>query len=381
LFGTTLIIIGTVMHLYVFWRIWSLPLVRERVPWFALLGLCAAVWVVFYLGRAYGHGGDGALARALEFFGMNWLATVFLVFLCVLPVDVVTAGGLLFRRFAPTARGVALSVGFLFALIALVQGMRPPVISRYDVAMAGLPADLDGTVIVGISDTHIGSLLNERWLTARVAQMQAEAPDVIVLLGDIVEGHGGDRTAIVEALARLSAPLGVWGVYGNHEGYGRRGGTTAMDEAGIRILRDECVELRPGLVLAGVDDLRRGRGSGGRQDAVSETLAGRPRGATVLLSHTPWQYEEAAEAGVGLMLSGHTHAGQIWPFGEFERHVFPLMSGRYQVDEMTVIVTRGAGTWGPRMRLWKPGEILRVTLRSAPQAGEGGADAADGDVP
>jgi predicted MPP superfamily phosphohydrolase len=381
LFGTTLIIIGTVMHLYVFWRIWSVPLVRERVPWPVLLGLCAAIWVVFYLGRTYGHGGEGALARALEFLGMNWLATVFLVFICVLPVDLVTMGGLVFRRFAPIARGTALGVGFLFALIALVQGMRPPVIGRYEVRMAGLPPDLDGTVIVGIADTHIGSLLNEDWMAARIEQIQAERPDIIVLLGDIYEGHGGSLEAVVEPLGRLSAPLGVWGVYGNHDRYGRGRNSDVMDRAGVEMLRDRCVELKPGLVLAGVDDLRRGRRSGGRGTAVADTLAERPPGATVLLSHTPWQYEEAADAGCGLMLAAHTHAGQVWPFGYFERHVFPLMSGRYQVGDMTAIVTRGAGTWGPRMRLWQPGEILRVTLRSAPPNGEGGRNAADGDVP
>jgi predicted MPP superfamily phosphohydrolase len=381
LFGTTLIIIGTVMHLYVFWRIWSLPIIRERVPWFFLLGVCAAIWVVFYLGRTYGHGGDGALARALEFVGLNWLAAVFLAFICVLPVDIVTAFGFLLSRYAPWLRGAAVAAGFAMAAIALVQGLRPPVISSYEVRMAGLPADLDGTVVVAMADTHVGSLIGERWLSARVRQVEAQNPDIIVLLGDMVEGHGGRQEAFVEALRKLSAPLGVWGVYGNHEGYGRGGGPSAMEEAGVEILHDRCVQVRPGLVLAGVDNLGFGRRPGGREGAVSRTLAGRPPGATILLSHVPWQYDDAAKAGVGLMLCGHTHAGQVWPFGEFERHVFPLMAGRYQADGMTAIVTRGAGTWGPRMRLWKPGEILRVTLRSAPGPREGGADATDGNVP
>jgi predicted MPP superfamily phosphohydrolase len=66
---------------------------------------------------------------------------------------------------------------------------------------------------------------------------------------------------------------------------------------------------------------------------------------------------------VGLMLSGHTHGGQIWPFDYLGRRVYPLFEGRYEVDRMTVIVCRGTGTWGPRMRLWRPSEMLRVTLR------------------
>jgi predicted MPP superfamily phosphohydrolase len=64
------------------------------------------------------------------------------------------------------------------------------------------------------------------------------------------------------------------------------------------------------------------------------------------------------------MLSGHTHGGQVWPFGYLVRHRYPFFEGRYDVDGMTMIVSRGAGTWGPRMRLWKPGEILRITLRA-----------------
>ena len=87
-------------------------------------------------------------------------------------------------------------------------------------------------------------------------------------------------------------------------------------------------------------------------------------GATVFLSHTPWRAEEAAGAGAGLMLSGHTHGGQIWPFGYLVKNRYPLFAGRYEVNRMTVIVCRGAGAWGPRMRLWHPGEILLVTLRS-----------------
>ena len=84
-----------------------------------------------------------------------------------------------------------------------------------------------------------------------------------------------------------------------------------------------------------------------------------------MLSHTPWQAQKAADAGVGLMLSGHTHAGQIWPFGYLVRRVYPLFKGLYQVDAMEAIVSRGTGTWGPRLRLWQPGEILRITLQSA----------------
>lgn len=112
-----------------------------------------------------------------------------------------------------------------------------------------------------------------------------------------------------------------------------------------------------------MDDLTAGRKASQGGDPLAQALAGRPSGVTIFLSHTPWQAERAACLGVGLMLCGHTHGGQIWPFGYLVRLFYPLLEGRYEVDGMTAIVCRGTGTWGPRMRLWRPGEILRVTLR------------------
>ena len=81
-----------------------------------------------------------------------------------------------------------------------------------------------------------------------------------------------------------------------------------------------------------------------------------------MLSHRPEEVERAADAGTGLMLCGHTHAGQIWPFSLIVRSMNPYLAGEYAVDGMPLIVCRGTGTWGPRMRLWSPGEISRITL-------------------
>jgi predicted MPP superfamily phosphohydrolase len=245
--------------------------------------------------------------------------------------------------------------------------VRPPVVRSYEVRLAGLPADLDGTVLVAASDFHLGRWVGARWLAARVAQIEALEPDLVVVLGDVMEGdaNDGDTGDIVAALHRLSAPLGVWAVTGNHEVYaGLDESVRLLEGAGVEVLRDRWAEVRPGLVLAGVDDLtaRRDRGRGG--DPVGRALAGRPPGATILLSHTPGETDVAARVGAGLMLAAHTHGGQIWPFGYFVRGRYPLMAGRYDVDGMPVIVSRGTGTWGPRMRLWRPSELLRIVLRT-----------------
>jgi len=114
--------------------------------------------------------------------------------------------------------------------------------------------------------------------------------------------------------------------------------TSLMEQPGLNVLRDRWAQVWPDLVLAGVDDLTALRRAGERRDSLSKALAGRPPGATILLSHTPWEAEKAASAGVGLMLCGQTHGGQIWPFGYIIRMIYPLLGGSYEVNGMTVIV-------------------------------------------
>ena len=128
-------------------------------------------------------------------------------------------------------------------------------------------------------------------------------------------------------------------------------------------MKNSWNEVHPGLVVAGVDDLTVNKGFIGDK-LISKALAGHPpSAATILLSHSPLQADKVAELGVGLMLSGHTHGGQIWPFGYLVERFYPLFVGQYEVNGMEIIVCRGTGTWGPRMRLWLPGEIIRVTLK------------------
>lgn len=365
MFGRILIFIITLMHVYVFWRAASVPLIDRHVPRRFLIGSGIVLWTVFFLGRVFGHGSTGPLTSVIEFFGMNWMAVLFLLCISLLSLDLATGFGFLFQRQVASVRGWALVVGGVLSVIAVFQGMRTPVIQSYEVSLSGLPDEMEGKILVAMSDLHIGSLLGKHWLAARVAQVEAQQPDLVVLLGDIFEGHGQPSDELISVLGRLSAPLGVWAVAGNHEFHGNRNGNiTSIKQAGIRLLRNRWAEVRPGFVLAGVEDLTSYRRIGLNGNPTMQALSGRPSGTTVLLSHTPWQTEMAANSGVKLMLSGHTHGGQIWPFSYLVRLRYPLVGGRYVTDGMTIIVCRGTGTWGPRMRLWSPGEILRVTLRS-----------------
>lgn len=293
---------------------------------------------------------------------MAWMGTLFLMTVALLFVEVGTGFGFFLKQYVPPLRGLALMAGGLLSLFAAFQGERAPLVQGDEVYAARLPANLDGTVIVVLSDLHLGAVLDEKWLASCVAQVRAERPDVILLLGDIFESHSVPSNEMIAELRQLSAPLGVWGILGNHESYGSPEiNAAAFDRSGVRLLRNTWALLSPGLVLAGVDNLS------SKQNAapfLNSVLDQRPSGATVFMSHEPLAAELASSKGVDLMLSGHTHGGQIWPFGYLVQRQFRMLAGRYDVLGMTVIVSRGTGTWGPRMRLWQPAEILRITLHA-----------------
>ena len=363
MFGSALTVIGTLLHIYVFWRASSAPFLRRRVGPKKIAGIGLVLWAFFVVARIFGHGEAGVAANVLELLSMTWLASLFLACVCLAATELITGFGLLLPRHAPVLRGWALVAGAGLSAFAVIQGLRPPTVQSYEIQVAGLRPELNGTVLVAMSDLHLGSLLGEKWLDDRVAQVQALRPDLVVLLGDVFEGHGPPRDELLAGLNRLSAPLGVWAVPGNHESWGARDGSSPFAaQPNIQMLQNRWVEIRRGLILAGVEDLTAAGRTGRENGLVERALAGRPQGATILFSHTPWQTEVAAERGATLMLCGHTHAGQIWPLGYLVRTRYPLVEGRYEVGGMTLIVCRGTGTWGPRMRLWRPGEIVRVTL-------------------
>ena len=353
------------VNVYVFWRASTVPVVSQGLPRWAYVSLAVFLASSYVLARLLSRVAPPFLVAPLELLGANWMGIVFLSFFALLAVDVVTGFGFFFRDRLPALRGGALLTAGLLSLVAIAQALRPPVVREHEIRLTGLPPERDGTRLVLLSDLHLGTLLGKDWLEARIAEVNRLKPDLVVLCGDILEGDSRSEEDFGPLLARFTAPLGAFAVTGNHEYYaGIEESVRILQGAGFTVLRDQAVEVRPGLVLAGVDDLTARRQFGKDGSPLQKALAGRPPGATILLSHTPWRADEAARAGVGLMLCGHTHAGQIWPFGYFAGIQYPLLEGRYEVDSLTVIVCRGTGTWGPRMRLFRPSELLRVTLRA-----------------
>jgi len=363
-FLTIVLSVWAAMHAYVFWRLGSVPWVAAHVSRLILIGSAVVLWASYLLARILGSLKLDPVALPLEFAAATWIGFLLLLFSCLLVTDAVTLGGWLLPRLAPTLRSWATGVAGVLSIIALIQGLRPPVVRDYEVQLAELPPERDGLTLVAISDLHLGTLIGRQWLARLISRINELRPDLVVIVGDLLDGNVQRAEPLLPVLRELRAPLGVWTVTGNHEYYaGIERSVRLIEEAGYTVLRDCSAEVIPGLVLAGVDDLtaRRQFGIGGRR--VTTALANRRAGATIFLSHTPWETKTAAAAGAGLMLSGHTHNGQIWPFKFLVATRYPLMAGRCEIDGMPVIVCRGTGTWGPRMRLWRPGEMLRVRLR------------------
>lgn len=359
--------VWTLMHLYVFMRVVTVPLAAGHVPRRVLAVAMMTLWACYPLGRILGARHLWLVARPLEFAGALWLGVLFLMLSALVAVDVATLGGFLLAKIAPLARGWAALAACTLAIAATVQGLRPPVVREYELALKGLPHERDGLVLAVLSDLHLGSLIGEQWMAKLVGRVNAIRADAVLLVGDIVDGNVDHVEDFAHVLHELHAPLGVWAVTGNHEYYaGTERCVTLFKGAGYHVLRDRCAELAPGLVLAGVDDLAARREMGFAVPLFEAVLSNRPPGAVILLSHTPARYQSAAAAGVELMFSGHTHNGQLWPFNFLVRLVYRHIGGMHVVEGMPLVICRGTGTWGPRMRLWRPSELLRITLRSAP---------------
>ena len=216
MYGIYLTLASALLLAYVLWRVSSVPWLR-RIPRLVFLSGGLLLGLLLFSGRLLGHDASGSWAALLEFISMTLIGVFFMIFTCLFPVDLLLGFGWFFPRRAAPIRAWAILAGCLLALLALFQGLRAPVVVRYEVSLPGLPRGLDGTRLAAISDLHLGALIGPGWLRARVAQVQALKPDMILVLGDIFEGHGTSTAAFIPALRSLSAPLGVWAVDGNHE--------------------------------------------------------------------------------------------------------------------------------------------------------------------
>jgi uncharacterized protein len=263
---------------------------------------------------------------------------------------------------------IAAGAAFVLSTWALVLGLQAPRVRRLEVLIPSWPSSLGGFRIVQLSDVHIGPLLDRRFAARLVGLVNALAPDLVAITGDLVDGSVEQLATEVEPLRSLQARHGVFFVTGNHDYFSRVDPwLDKVRELGFRTLRNERVRIgdaHGSFDLAGVDDRFAHLFGGDHGEDLLRALEGRDGDLpVVLLAHNPNVFDEAARLGVDLQLSGHTHGGQIWPFQAIVRLVTRYVAGEYRRGRSTLYVTRGTGFWGPPMRLFQSSEITEITLR------------------
>ena len=268
------------------------------------------------------------------------------------------------------SRLIAAGVGGAAGLIGIggaVNVARGFVVRRVRVPLAKLPKSASGYSIVQITDVHVGPTIGREFVQGVVRQTNALEPDMVVITGDLVDGSVEQLRELVEPLRDLRAKDGVFFVTGNHEYYsGADAWIAHITTLGIRVLRNERIDVRGLFDLAGVDDSSAARMLAHHGQDVPKAMEGRDVSrAVVLLAHQPKAVRDARRAQVDLQLSGHVHGGQLVPFNWLARIDQPFIAGLYRVDQTWVYVSTGTGYWGPPMRVGPGAEITRIELVTA----------------
>ena len=262
------------------------------------------------------------------------------------------------KLIATTFAGAAVLAG----IYGLVNGSWLRV-TRVTVKLPNLPAACDGRSVALVTDMHLGNVRGAGFTRRVVARLQQLKPDAVFISGDMFDGVKADFDALLEPWKGLSTPAGIYFVCGNHEEFDDRAKLVdAVMGAGIRVLNGEKVEI-DGLQIVGIHDAETG------DPRIFKSLLQRAdldrSRASILLAHRPANLAVPAEGGISLQLSGHTHGGQIWPWHWLAARVHGrFVHGLNRFEQMQVLTSYGAGTWGIPMRVCTKSEIVLIRLET-----------------
>jgi uncharacterized protein len=330
------------MNLYVLGRLAYLFGVKKNLFFYVVvaamtLSLVAAVTLDARIGNR--------LTGVLFTLATMWLGICFLFVWCLFGLQMIGW----FVKMPPTV-AAATAIGSV-TVLTLYAAINAPTIYTRKIELAA-PVNLR---IAQISDVHIGSV-GSGFLSHVVDKLNELKPDVVLITGDLVDNDKATTAKAMEHLNRLVVP--VFFVTGNHEGYvGYDKVAKLLAATRVHWLRNEAVIL-DNVRIVGVDDNIK---AGAMDEILSR--AGGGSAYTILIYHRPEWYNIAARQNVDLMLTGHTHYGQIWPFNFVVGTIYKYIDGLHQIDKMHLSVSTGTGTWGPRMRLGSNSEIVMIDLK------------------
>jgi predicted MPP superfamily phosphohydrolase len=345
-----------------------------------LLGVAwAAAGVLLFVGRARAgmpdrRGRHPAIVRLVDIpYFIHWCACLWTLIPAVVATLVAPAIAL--------ARGVPVQLPATVYMVAYLSGLTISAygilvrrrwyrVAEHDVPVPGLDPRFEGLRIAQLSDLHIGTLTPRSWGLAWSRSANLHAPDLAVVTGDMVTSGTDFYEDVADVVGALRAKDGVFASMGNHDYFGAEGEplVSMLRARGVGVLRNEGVVIERGgakLWLAAIDD------TWTRRDDIERAMRDRPAGATtVLLAHDPNRFDAAADAGANVVLSGHTHGGQIGvPFiyrvANLATFAYRYNVGLYRKGQSVLYVHPGLGTTGPPMRLGVPPEVAILTLRVA----------------
>ncbi len=289
----------------------------------------------------------GLLINLLLFFALVWMISIIPQLKNILPNQYILPS-------------VAIFAAIIYSVYGVWNAFSPKVIS-IDVAIDNLPREWVGKKIVQISDVHLGHVYRENYLADVVAKINNLNPEVVVITGDLFDGTDGSIDSFLSILNNIKVP--VFFVTGNHETYlGLDKVYTAIAKTKIMPLRDKLQNMN-GLQFIGIDYPL--RGDDRDISKIIPKMAGWDDFApSILLIHEPLQIKNAKKVGISLQLSGHTHKGQLFPFGFVTTLVFGGYDyGFFREGSFAIYTSSGLGGWGPPMRTQNHSEIVQITLR------------------
>ncbi len=315
-------------------------------------------------------------ANLLTWIGSFWIGAMLYFLIAVMALDLLR----LIHHFLPffpsavTADyGRAKQIAFaavtgavaLLLLAGYINAVTPR-IRTIDLSIAKRAGNIQNLDIVAVSDIHLGTIVSRSRIGQIVDKINGLHPDLVLLAGDVVDADIAPviKRNLGESIRSIRSRLGVYAVTGNHEYIGGvREACAYLTEHNVTMLRDESVKIGGALYLVGREDRMSARFSESRRKTLRELMAAVDRSyPVILMDHQPFELEEAVAEGVDLQISGHTHAGQLWPLNYIVNSIYELPQGYRNIGDTHFYVSTGAGTWGPPVRLGNRPEIVRFRL-------------------
>lgn len=313
----------------------------------------------------------------LTWIGSFWLAAFFYFLMAALVIDILRLANFIIPFFPDSFKTQEFRLFLFKGIVAVVSVLLVagfinsllPRIKKLDIQLEKKVEGLDQLKIVFVSDVHMGTVIGPRRTNRIVNKINALNPDIILLGGDIVDEDLAPviRNNLGDSLRKLAAPMGIFGITGNHEYIGGAEPAVKYLEAhGIKMLRDSSILINNMFYIIGREDRDKPRFSGRERKGISGLMNGLDKSKPlILLDHQPFELDEKEKAGVDLTLSGHTHHGQLWPLNYITKAIYEVSWGYKRKGETHVYVSSGIGGWGPPVRIGNRPEIVLINLHFA----------------